>query len=144
MLRAFYILLITFSIAAALLGCDPNPIYRADKDSQDKRHKTVAIPKNVYQTGMCSYYGEKFHGRTTANGEIFDMYALTAAHKKLPFGTVIKVTNLQNGMSITVRVNDRGPFVKGRILDLSYAAAQEVGMIRTGVAKVAIVIVEQK
>ena len=93
---------------------------------------------------MCSYYADKFHGRTTANGEKFDMYALTAAHKKLPFGTVIKVTNLQNGMSITVRVNDRGPFVKGRILDLSYAAAQKVGMIRTGVAKVAIVIVEQK
>ena len=144
MLRAFYILLITFSIAAALLGCDPNPIYLADKDSQDKRQKKVAIPNNVYQLGMCSYYGKKFHGRTTANGEKFDMYALTAAHKELPFGTVIKVTNLQNGMSITVRVNDRGPFVKGRILDLSYAAAQKIGMIRTGVAKVAIVIVEQK
>ena len=144
MLRAFYILLITFSIAIASFECDPNPIYRADKDYQDKRQKKVAIPNNVYQTGMCSYYGEKFHGRTTANGEIFDMYALTAAHKKLPFGTVIKVTNLDNGMSTTVRINDRGPFVKGRILDLSYAAAQKVGMIRTGVAKIAIVIVDQE
>lgn len=89
--------------------------------------------------GIASYYGKKFHGRKTANGEIFDMYKLTAAHKTLPFGTRVLVTNIKNGRSVTVRINDRGPFVKGRIIDLSYEAARRIGI--TGIAKVKLVII---
>lgn len=89
-----------------------------------------------------SYYADKFHGRMTANGEIFDMNAYTAAHKTLPFNTVLRVTNLANGKSVTVRVNDRGPFVKGREIDLSRAAAEKIGMINSGVAEVSIEIIK--
>jgi rare lipoprotein A (peptidoglycan hydrolase) len=88
------------------------------------------------QEGVASYYAHQFHGRKTANGEKFDMYALTAAHPKIRFNTLIKVTNLTNGKSITVRINDRGPYVGGRIIDLSMAAAEKIDMIRSGTAKV--------
>ena len=88
------------------------------------------------QRGVASWYGEPFHGRATASGEIYDMHKLTAAHKELPLGTVVDVLNLDNGKSVTVRVNDRGPFVKGRIIDLSYGAAKKVGMVGPGTAKV--------
>lgn len=93
-------------------------------------------PAEVVQTGVASWYGPQFHGKTTSNKEIYDMYDLTAAHKSLPFGTYVEVTNLNNGKSVTVRINDRGPFVKGRIIDLSYAAAKAVDMIGTGTAPV--------
>ena len=92
-------------------------------------------PENV-QTGVASWYGPGFHGKTTSNKEIYDMYDLTAAHRSLPFGTHVMVTNLENGMSVIVRINDRGPFVKGRIIDLSYAAADAVDMIDSGTAPV--------
>ncbi len=93
--------------------------------------------RQVYY-GMASYYGKDFHGKKTANGEIFNMYALTAAHKSLPFDTKVRVTNLQNNRSVVVRINDRGPFVKGRIIDLSYAAAQKIDMVAMGTVKVKI------
>ena len=91
--------------------------------------------------GKASYYGKKFHGRQTANGEVFSMYALTAAHKSLPFGTRIKVTNLRNNKTVNVKINDRGPFVAGRILDLSYQAAKEIAMLDEGVADITIKII---
>lgn len=94
------------------------------------------------QTGVASWYGEPFHGRTTASGEIYDMEALTCAHPSLPFGTVLLVENLVNGRSIRLRVNDRGPFKKGRILDVSRRAAQELGMIGPGTTRVRITVVE--
>ncbi|MBP5451861.1 MAG: septal ring lytic transglycosylase RlpA family protein, partial [Treponema sp.] len=91
----------------------------------------------VYKsTAVASYDADKFHGRKTSNGEIFNMYALTAAHKTLPFNTKVKVTNLTNGKSVIVRINDRGPFVKGREIDLSKAAASKLDMIKSGTAKV--------
>lgn len=83
-----------------------------------------------------SYYADYFHGRTTANGETFNMHAMTAAHKTLPFGTQLRVTNESNGESVVVRVNDRGPFIRGRGIDLSKGAAQQIGMINAGVARV--------
>lgn len=93
--------------------------------------------------GVCSYYGKKFHGRLTASGEVFDMYGFTAAHKELPFGTIINVKNLDNPeKNIQVKVNDRGPFVKNRILDLSYAAAKKLGIIETGTANIEITIIQ--
>jgi rare lipoprotein A len=91
------------------------------------------------EIGIASYYGKQFHGRKTANGEKFNMHALTAAHKSLPFNTIVTVTNLSNNSSIKVRINDRGPFVKGRIIDLSKKAAKLIGI--DGIAKVKIDII---
>jgi len=90
------------------------------------------------ETGIASWYGEKFHGRKTANGEVYDMLAMTAAHKTLPFGTIVLVTNLADGRQVVVRINDRGPFIDGRIIDLSKAAAVQIGLDRTGIANVQI------
>ncbi len=95
------------------------------------------------QKGIASWYGSDFHGKLTSTGEIYNMHALTAAHKTLPFGAYVRVTNLNNGKSIVVRINDRGPFIKGRIIDLSYAAAKKVGMDITGVAPVKIKVLKK-
>ena len=96
----------------------------------------------MFKSGVtASFYADKFHGRKTASGEKFNMYDYTAAHKTLPFGTVLKVTNLANGKSVNVRVNDRGPFAKGREIDLSKAAAVDLDMIDEGTATVSLVIV---
>lgn len=89
-------------------------------------------------TGVASWYGPGFHGRTTANGERYDMYGLTAAHKSLAFGTEVKVTNRTNGKSVIVRINDRGPFVGSRIIDLSKSAAEAIDMIGPGTAAVTV------
>lgn len=104
-------------------------------DDQPAKTKKVASKKksgdgggSSYQSGIASWYGGYFHGRTTANGEKYNMWSLTAAHKTLPFGTRVKVTNTRNGDSVVVRINDRGPFIAGRVIDLSKAAANEIGM----------------
>jgi rare lipoprotein A len=91
--------------------------------------------------GVASWYGGKFHGRLTSSGEVFDTNEMTAAHRTLPFGTMVKVTNLANGKSAVVKINDRGPFVDGRIIDLSRAAAEEIDMLGQGVARVSLEIV---
>ncbi|MBR6081068.1 MAG: septal ring lytic transglycosylase RlpA family protein [Treponema sp.] len=99
----------------------------------------------VYKSeAVASYYADKFHGRKTSNGETFNMYALTAAHKTLPFNTKVVVTNLSNGKNVTVRINDRGPFIAGREIDLSKAAAEKLDMIKSGTAKVKITIIDAK
>jgi len=89
--------------------------------------------------GLASWYGEKFQGRTTASGESFDMYGYTGAHKTLPFGTIVTVTNLQNGKSVNVKVNDRGPYQSKRIMDISFGAAKAIGLIEMGTTTVSIV-----
>ncbi|MDC7127412.1 MAG: septal ring lytic transglycosylase RlpA family protein [Spirochaetales bacterium] len=101
----------------------------------------TAIPVFAFESGQASWYGGKFQGRKTANGEIFDTNKLTAAHKTLPFNTIVKVTNLKNNKVVQVRINDRGPFVEGRIIDLSRAAAEKIGMSRSGIANVKLEIV---
>ena len=141
---------------ALLAGCVPKPVYRSG--GAPRPAKAAASPPAVvapgpaahpvdldkiatgkaYQIGVAAYYGKKFHGRKTANGEVFNMYKLTAAHRVLPLGTYVKVTNLQNGRWVEVKVNDRGPFIEGRILDLSFAAALELEMVEQGTAKVMI------
>ena len=105
-------------------------------------HGKSASMKNVLY-GKASYYGPKFHGRKTANGEIFDQDKLTAAHKSLPFDTIIRVTNLSNKKQVTVRINDRGPFVGNRILDLSLGAARKLDGLRQGVMDVKIEILKR-
>ncbi|WP_078084352.1 septal ring lytic transglycosylase RlpA family protein [Microbulbifer mangrovi] len=103
------------------------------------KYRVLKGVKGYNERGHASWYGTKFHGRKTANGEVYNMYALSAAHKTLPLPSYAKVTNLDNGRSIIVRVNDRGPFVPGRIIDLSYTAAQKLGYIDKGVARVEVV-----
>ena len=92
--------------------------------------------KFITETGKASYYGNDFNGKKTANGQTFNKNSLTAAHKTLPFGTVVKVTNLSNGKTVTVTINDRGPYAKGRIIDLSEKAAASIDMVNQGVAQV--------
>ena len=92
--------------------------------------------------GVSSWYGPNFHGKLTANGEVFDQYGVTAAHKTLPLGTVARVTNLDNDKSIILRINDRGPYVDGRVLDCSYGAATKLGFMKIGTANVEIKIIE--
>jgi rare lipoprotein A len=88
------------------------------------------------ETGIASYYGHEFHGRKTASGEIYDENELTAAHRTLPFGTLVRVTSKENGKSVVLRITDRGPFVSGRIIDVSYRAAQELVFVREGLVEV--------
>jgi rare lipoprotein A len=108
-----------------------------------RRYATAYERPGAYrEVGKASYYGREAHGQATASGEKFDMHALTAAHKTLPFGTKVRVTNRANKKSVVVRVNDRGPFVAGRIIDLSYAAAKKIDMLAAGVADVEVVVVE--
>ena len=107
---------------------------------EETRRPTFETRKPVYsQRGIASWYGEEFHGNPTASGEIYDMYELTAAHRTLPLGTPVMVTNLENHRSVGVRINDRGPFVKGRIIDLSYGAARAIGIVEKGTARVEVV-----
>ena len=97
-------------------------------------------PQNYTQKGIASWYGKKFHGRKTASGEIYNMYSMTAAHKTLPLQTWVRVHNLQNNKEIVVRINDRGPFVKGRVIDLSFTGAKKLGIAELGTAPVKLVV----
>ncbi|WP_286036836.1 septal ring lytic transglycosylase RlpA family protein [Vibrio sp. SCSIO 43136] len=101
-------------------------------------YQIVKQPQGFTEKGIASWYGKKFHGHQTSNGEIYDMYSMSAAHKTLPIPSYVKVTNTDNGKTTIVRVNDRGPFHEGRIIDLSYAAAYKLGVIATGTANVEI------
>ena len=103
-----------------------------------KWYQPLPDAKGFRQRGIASWYGKDFHGKKTSNGEIYDMYAMTAAHKTLPLGTHVRVHNLENGKKTDVRINDRGPFVRGRIIDLSYSAAKKVGLVGPGTARVEI------
>jgi rare lipoprotein A len=106
----------------------------AQSSAKTRHHHSASAQKPL--VGIASYYGKKFHGRNTANGEVFNNQALTAAHLTLPFGAKVKVTCLKNSKSVIVRINDRGPHVRGRIIDLSYAAAKKIGLVKLGTAKV--------
>jgi rare lipoprotein A len=121
--RAFFLLL---PLALAAVSCAPRA-YRPPSD------------KVVYrEEGVASWYGGKFHGRKTSSGERYDMYGLTAAHRTLPLGTIVRVTRTGNGRSIVLKVNDRGPFIDGRIIDLSYGAARRLRMVEDGLANVVV------
>ena len=121
--------------------------------SKKKKSKSKAIfidPKTVNtnvkhkkrMVGISSFYAEDFHGKLTANGEIYDMYGLTAAHKTLPLNTVARVTNLENGKSLILRINDRGPYIQGRMLDCSYGAAKKLDFVQQGKTKVQVDVIE--
>ena len=107
-----------------------------------KRYHVMRHSRGYVERGVASWYGTKFHGRKTSNGETYDMFAMTAAHKTLPIPSYLRVTNLDNGRSVIVRVNDRGPFHDSRIIDLSYVAAAKLGLHRTGTGRVEIRVIE--
>ena len=112
----------------------PNSPRLNTKSSFNKHRKTMK--------GVSSFYAEDFHGKLTANGEIYDMYGLTAAHKTLPLNTIVRVTNTSNNKSLILRINDRGPYVKGRILDCSYGAAKKLGFVNDGTTDVKVEVIE--
>jgi rare lipoprotein A len=119
----------------------PSPPPSAPSAAQPPTRPTPFIPGVFVEEGIASWYGVPFHGRRAADGEIFDMNSLVAAHRTLPFGTILRVTNLNNGREVQVRVIDRGPFVADRILDVAHAAAVALGMVGTGTARVRIELV---
>jgi rare lipoprotein A len=119
----------------------PPPGPRAALPAPTPPRPPSPTPDAFEQTGVASWYGRQHHGKRTASGEAYDMNALTAAHRTLPIGTLVRVTNLENGRSVDVRINDRGPFVKRRVIDLSYAAAQQLGAVGTGVIRVGLKVV---
>jgi len=128
------------------VGAIPEPVVQALPRSRYGNRSPYQVLGRSYhvlndatgfvETGIASYYGEKFHGRRTSNQEVYDMYAFTAAHKSLPLPSFARVTNLDNGRSVVVRVNDRGPFHAGRVIDLSYAAAVKIGIHESGLGRV--------
>ena len=130
------ILIISFFI----VSCGSSISYGDYVDTTGWSRKQIESIKNHPKTqiGIASYYGKKFHKKRTANGEIFNMYKVSAAHKSYPLGTKVRVTNLKNGKSIKLVINDRGPFVKGRIIDLSYKAARKLDFVNQGTTKVRI------
>ncbi len=114
-------------------GLSPACMESPDSENNDEQNLGNLC---MVTEGKASYYADRFHGRLTANGERFNMHEMTAAHKSLPFGSMVRVTNLANGKKVVVRINDRGPYIKGRIIDLSKGAAKEIGLIKKGVSKV--------
>lgn len=126
----FLLLLITLSLVPACASTRPTRSQAVTTRPQ------AVLPDGFIQEGIASYYGSGHHGRRTASGAIFDEHQLTAAHRTLPFGTQVRVTNLDNGRRITLVVTDRGPFKKGRVIDVSSRAARDLGFLRAGIARV--------
>ena len=124
-------------LAAEIVPVTETPLTTAPSEPVEAEPVTSPLG-----TGVASYYGRKFHGRRTASGESFDMGAMTAAHRTLPFGSLVRVTNPANGRSVIVRINDRGPFTRGRVIDVSRAAAEELGLIARGHAAVELELIE--
>ena len=122
------------------VSCGSSIAYGDYVNTTGMSRKQIEAIKNHPKTqiGIASYYGKKFHKKRTANGEIFNMYKVSAAHKSYPLGTKVRVTNLKNGKSLKLVINDRGPFVSGRIIDLSYKAARKLGFVNQGTVKVRI------
>ena len=161
--RTLFPALVLFGLGVVLSGCATpapprqtapvkRPVYAPEKPRSHPPASGTRKPYKVMgrwyhpvshasgftQKGKASWYGKKFHGRKTANGEHYDMYAVSGAHKTLPLGTYVRVENLDNGRKLDVRLNDRGPFVQGRIIDLSYGAAKKLGVVGPGTANVRI------
>ena len=147
----------TFSLCAALIGlifsaCQTSmplskwsnfPEVSFQSIAQASTGSSRANNMFLVSEGKASYYANQFHGRKTANGETFNMNEFTAAHPSLPFGTWVRVTNLRNGKDVIVRINDRGPFIKGRVIDLSVGAAKQIGLFKSGTAQVRVEAIEK-
>jgi len=126
--------LLLFFFLLSFISCAPKKVhYPPYEPGKEFRYREI---------GIASWYGEDFHGRKTANGEVYDMHAMTAAHRTLPFNTRVRVTNLNNGRKTELRINDRGPFIPGRIIDLSRSGAKEIEMLGPGTSRVLVEAVE--
>lgn len=136
-----YLALLTI-VSLFLIGCSGSQRFsKDDKDSNSRYERNKSSEESndgVLESvrGIASYYADKYHGKLTANGEIFNMYDLTAAHKTYPFETIVRITNLSNGKTVKLRINDRMPDYNPRIIDISYKAAQELDMLISGIAEV--------
>jgi rare lipoprotein A len=138
--------------ALLLVSCSSTPRFAERGEQQSGERKPAGQTEQPTKQnsgkilltleGIASYYAQDFHGKQTSNGEIFDMNSFTAAHRTFPFGTKVRVTNLENNKTVVVRVNDRGPFKEGRMMDLSMGAAKEIDLIRTGTAHVRLDVLE--
>jgi len=141
-MRLRHCLPLLLALAALMSSCAPEPGARGGKGTlrpytvKGKTYYPLAAAHGFHEEGRASWYGPGFHGHSTTCGERYDMHAMTAAHKILPMNTMVRVTNLDNGRNVTVRINDRGPFVSGRVIDLSLAAARGLGMTGNGTARV--------
>jgi rare lipoprotein A len=136
--------LVICCLGVASLGATHQPNNAASATPAKAAYqKHAAKSKRHYQVGKASWYGKRFHGRKTASGETYDMFQFTAAHQALPLGSVVRVTNLRNGRWVVVRINDRGPVPESRIIDLSYGAAQVLGLRDDGVDRVCLDVVPQ-
>jgi len=155
--HTFTIIFFSSLIAIVLQSCGTVPRFTSSKkkvgekkaqaevkEKEESKNQNESDEHNIVkvQEGIASFYGDGFNGKTTANGETFDMYKFTAAHRTLPLGTKVKVKNLENNRSIVLRINDRGPYVDGRIIDVSYAAAKQLGFVESGTARVRIEVLE--
>lgn len=145
------ILIYIIIISSTFFNCSNAPrYYKSDTINANKTSKKVSKSGKENKSkghrkiikGISSFYAEDFHGKLTANGEVYDMYGLTAAHKTMPLNTICRVTNLENNKSLILRINDRGPYIKGRILDCSYGAAKKLDFINQGTTKVKIEVIE--
>lgn len=152
MLLSYLKILGFFTLLVLFWGCSskqsvPDYNYQVAKGTMKpyvvhgKKYYPQSVNVGDEEIGIASWYGPNFHGKHTSNGEIYDMNALSAAHKTYPMNTMVKVTNLDNGKNLAVRINDRGPFVKGRVIDLSKMAADKLGVISSGTAKVKIQVI---
>jgi rare lipoprotein A len=144
--RAALILGVLLAVVSVLAACASRDRTATTPDRRPKPYRVDGVwyqpmerAEDFRQRGIASWYGKAFHGRKTSNGETYNMYGLSAAHKTLPLGTWVKVHNLENGRSAELRINDRGPFVRGRVIDLSYGAAKQLGVVGPGTAKVEVV-----
>lgn len=154
MINNQFVLKILCILFFLIFGCSSSPRYATGstpKKTRSKLKKTSSGSKTVGDSkvkhrkvmkGVSSFYAEDFHGKLTANGEVYDMYGVTAAHKTLPLNTVCRVTNLSNNRSLILRINDRGPYIKGRILDCSYGAAKKLDFLNEGTTEVKIEVIE--
>ena len=143
--------LFTTFLCLIINACSPAPRYTSDESKSliksniktpSLSAKNINIKHRRVMKGVSSFYAEDFHGKLTANGEVYDMYGLTAAHKTLPLNTIVRVTNLLNNKSLILRINDRGPYVKGRILDCSYGAAKKLDFVKNGTTDVKVEVIE--
>jgi rare lipoprotein A len=129
-------------VSLILFGCSSTTRFAGSNDNSENDTRTKNLNVLEIETGTASFYADEFDGKKTANGEVYNMNDLTAAHPSLPFNTLVKVTNLKNGKSIEVRINDRMPQFKGRIIDLSLAAAKRIEMINTGIQEVKLEVIK--
>lgn len=134
-------LVVAFCVSLVVAGCASDVVYKNNTRAYTVAGKTYQPLKSsdgYSETGVASWYGKKFHGRKTASGERYNQNKMTAAHKTLPFGTRVRVKNLENGKTASVVINDRGPFTKGRVIDVSRAAARKLDLVNSGTARVRI------